>query len=359
MKDMKDRDILERIKSSIDEAPIDIFDNIKNQNVVKMLKHDDITRQESKIPYKFIMSIASVAAVFLFVLINFQMLIIPDSYIYLDVNPSIQITTNIRDEVINLLPVNENAADIIKDIEYKGKELKTVTEEIIDSLVDKNYINKEDEIMLLSVYNKNLVKSKTQANELNDTIHNKLDEININPILLTQSIDKSDNVDILAKEYGISVGKMTFIRNMIILNSELKLEELVKLSLSELIALSQSTGIDIDKIIDSNNDERIKNTITLIPFLPIEDDDINDELDDNDHDDNIAEEDKDDEDGIDEVLDNEDEKDELYTTEDKDDLDTEDDKDDINAEEYKDDELVNEDEKEEEDDNFDNEYEDD
>ena len=49
---MKDREILDHIKNGIDEAPIDILDSIKSQKAVKMVRHDEITRQETEKSYK-------------------------------------------------------------------------------------------------------------------------------------------------------------------------------------------------------------------------------------------------------------------------------------------------------------------
>lgn len=279
---MKDRDILEHIKSGIDQAPINILENIKGQEVAKMMKHDDITRQDSRRSFKPIMSFASVAAVFLLVFFNIQQFRLPDSQIYLDINPGIQITTNKRDKVIDLTAINLDAIEIVEGIEYKNRAIKEVTEDILESLVSKNYIDDDEEIMLISVYNKDLEKSKKQATELNVVIHNKLDNNNKNPILLTQSLDKSNTVDDYAEKYGISVGKMTFIRNMIILNPELKTEDLVNLSLTELLEISRNTGIDIESILNSSNDERVTNPEYKAPLL--NDDEYDDDFDDDDDD---------------------------------------------------------------------------
>ena len=254
---MKDREILDHIKNGIDKAPIDILGSIKSQKAVKMMRHDEITRQKTEKPYKALMIFASAAAAFLLIFINIQQFVMPDSRIYIDVNPGVEITTNKKDNVIKLEPVNEDAAQIIEGIEFNNNSLKEVTEEIMDSLVDKGYIRGEDEIMLVSVYNGDVNKSEKLTAEINDTIHNKLSDINKAPILLTQSLEKSNIIDEFAQKYGISTGKMTFIRNMITLNPDLKTEDLVGLSLAELIEMSRNTGIDIEKIINTGNDERI------------------------------------------------------------------------------------------------------
>ena len=133
---MKDKEILDSLKRSLEDAPIDILDNLKNQNVVKMLRHDDITRQEKKRSLKPIMSLASLAAAFLLVFFNFQQVRMPENEIYLDVNPGIHITTNKKDQVIKLEGINLEARELIEKIDYKDRDIEDLTEEILDSLLD-------------------------------------------------------------------------------------------------------------------------------------------------------------------------------------------------------------------------------
>lgn len=286
---MKDKEILKQINRSINHLPIDILENIKNAEVVKMTEHDEITRQEfstkaskSKIftfnNHKTFISLASFAAVFMIVFIGFYQVRIPDSQIYLDINPSIQITTNKRDKVIDLTALNEDSISIIDDIDYKNKKLEDITEAIIkslaiESIVNSSYIGDEQSVLLVSVYNKNSNKGDEQAEKLDKLVREKIDSYNLHPVILTQSIGKSNTLDEFAKEYGISVGKMTFIRNLIILDPDLKTEDLVNLSLYELLEISINTGIDIDIIVNSGNDERVhkvipSETITEIPTTP-------------------------------------------------------------------------------------------
>lgn len=312
---MNERDILQHIKNSIEEAPIDIFDSVKSQQIEKMKSHDAITRQDDvsgqdrRRFLKPMMSFASVAAVLLFVFFNFQQHSIPDSQIYLDVNPGIEIITNKSDEVIELVPINEDAIEIIEGIEYKDRDLELVTGDILDSLVEQSYFNEEDEVILVSVYNQDLEKSKRQADQLNETIHRKLNAINIDPLILIQSLEESNTVEEFARKYGISVGKMTFIRNMIILDPELKTEDLVNLSLAQLIEISRSTGLDIEKIVDGGDDARISKPTTKDVTPPSSKgfhDDDDDDWDDDDDDDWDDDDDDDDDDDWDDDDDDDD-----------------------------------------------------
>jgi len=261
---MKEKQILDSLQRSIDRAPIDILDKIKEEPRVKMLRHDDITRQETrKFSMKNMMSYASVAAVFLFVLFGWMLQVtIPDSRIYLDVNPSIEIVTNRQNKVIDLIADNLDGRRITSDLDYKGKTLFEVTDEILDRMMDESYLVKDREYLLLSVYNKDENKAEQQKQSLDRRIHEHLQEKELQPIVLLQKLDKTSTIEKYAEEYGISISRMTFIRNLIILNPELKPETLVGLSIGELVRLSQGMELELDKIIDSTDFDKLQ------PIIP-------------------------------------------------------------------------------------------
>jgi uncharacterized membrane protein YkoI len=261
---MKEKQILDSLKRSIDQAPIDILDRIKEEPRVKMLRHDDITRQETRrFPLKNMMSYASVAAVFLFVLFGWMFQVrIPDSRIYLDVNPSIEIVTNRQDKVIDLITDNSDGRRITSDLDYKGKTLYEVTDEILDRMMDESYLVKDREYLLLSVYNKDENKAEQQKQSLDQRIHEHLQEKELQPIVLLQKLDKTSTIEKYAEEYGISISRMTFIRNLIILNPELRPEALVGLSIGELVRLSQGMELELDRIIDSTDLDKLQ------PIIP-------------------------------------------------------------------------------------------
>ncbi len=303
---MKDNEILVHLQNSIKDAPINILEDIKKAKITKMTEHDEITRQEltaseissgdvidiekakelkdnrasnnkktvlNRLSQKSIISFASVAALFIFVFIGFWQVRIPDSQIYLDINPSIQITTNKRDKVIKLNGLNDEAKKLIEDIKYKNKDYHDVTQEVIESLaiesiVSSKYIQDEKGVMLVSVYNHDTNKRKIQTEEIDNQIRKQLDSYDLHPILLTQSIDKSNTIERFSNEYGISAGKMTFIRNLILLKPELKTEDLVDLSLYELLEVSSNTGIDIDAIVNSGDDERVHTIPDIVTPSP-------------------------------------------------------------------------------------------
>lgn len=97
-------------------------------------------------------------------------------------------------------------------------------------------------------------KGSQKSAKINGIINSHLKDKNINPIILGQSIAGSDTIKEFAEKYNISIGKMTFIRNLMILNPDFELEDLVHLSLEELLELSRELGLDLNKIIDYDED---------------------------------------------------------------------------------------------------------
>ena len=56
---------------------------------------------------------------------------------------------------------------------------------------------------------------------------------------------------------------MTFIRNLILLNPAFKIEDLVELNLKELISLSKNMDLEIEKIMDISDLDKIKNNVSI------------------------------------------------------------------------------------------------
>ena len=113
----------------------------------------------------------------------------PDSRVYLDVNPSIEIVTNRQDKVIELKAYNGDSNKLAEDLEYKGKSIYQVTEEILDRMMYESYLNKEHKFLLLSVYNKNQDKAEQQKQVLGKRIHDHLQAKELQPIILSQKLD--------------------------------------------------------------------------------------------------------------------------------------------------------------------------
>lgn len=305
---MNDRKIEESIKRVVDQAPLDLLDRIKAQPVSKMLRHDEITAQKKKgSRVKKIIPLAAAAAVFMIFGTWQYQFRSPDSEIYMDINPSIALVTNRRNEVIDIQAGNDDGKNLIESLSYKGEDYLAVTEEILDLMILNGYLDETEGMMLLSVHNQNGNKESSQLTELDVFIHDYLTQRGIDPVILGQKIDKTSTITEYAKEYGVSESKMTFIRNLMILHPDLTIEELVPMSLQDLVYLSRQLGLDLGNIIESRDLEKIHDDPEIEnPDHVDDDDDVDD--DDNGHDDDEEDEHDDEEDDDEEDEHDEDEK---------------------------------------------------
>lgn len=176
----------------------------------------------------------------------------PYNQVYVDVNPSIHFLTNRREEVIDLKADSLEGEGIIEGIQYKGKTVEEVTEEILGKMVNDKYISKDKEYLLLTVDGKDSKKADKEKYYLDNLIHKYLNKKEIKPIILKQQLNNSKKIEELAVEYNTSISKMTFIDNIIGLDKELEASELVDLSISELVDLMAKNKLDISSIVDKD-----------------------------------------------------------------------------------------------------------
>lgn len=273
---MNEKNINERIKRIVDDAPIDLLDQIKEKPVARMMRHDEITSQKKpKTLVEKLIPLAA-AAILLVMFGTWQhQYLAADTEIYMDINPSIEIVTNRKSQVIDIKAGNMEGEDLIENLSYKGKDYLEVTGELLDELILSGYLGEARELLLLSVYNKDMEKETSQLSELDTYIHNYLRERGIDPVVLGQKIEKTNSIEDYAREYGVSLSKMTFIRNLMILHPDLQVEELVKMSIRDLLKLSRNLGIDLEGIIESQDWEKIDEEV-----VPEMDDDLDDQDDD-------------------------------------------------------------------------------
>ncbi|HZK37983.1 MAG TPA: PepSY domain-containing protein [Clostridia bacterium] len=256
---MREEEILRRIKSSIDQADINLLENIKSADIPKMARHDKITKQKSDRKINNIyLAVASLAASLIIIFGTwYYQFRVPDSYVYFDINPSIVITTNRREKIIDITAKNMIEDSLLADIDYKGEKIDSVVEEIIKEMYDFRYLRSPDDYLLLSVHNRNHDRQSAQQKRISALIHDYMEREKLAPIMLTQDLHVTDTLERYAAEYGISLSRMNFIMNIINLNPELEVDELVDLSLKELVILVQFMELDLKSIVEFDDYAKI------------------------------------------------------------------------------------------------------
>lgn len=248
--------IEERLAKAIDQIPIGLLESLKNQPTEKMIAHDYITRQEN-FRTKRIWSYPGLALAAL--LIGFFFLKLLPSHtiagsLYIDLNPSIEINYNTKEEVLSINALKSEDKVLIQDIIFKGRDIYRVTEDVIEVLPKKGNSGQLQPALLVSVENKDQEKAQLQTEKLEEVIKGQLRRENIKQVVLSQNIISSHTLEDFSQKYRVSIGKMIFIRNLIILNPSLKTEDLASLTIDALVRLSLETGLNLNKIVHVEED---------------------------------------------------------------------------------------------------------
>lgn len=177
-------------------------------------------------------------------------------YITIDINPSVQLSLNEGDEVVEVLALNEDADIILSDIEIEGLGINEAVDLIIDSATESGYIDElsEDNVVTVTGYDLNEKANDGIQNKVKKRIEEKLERKGIfGEVVVAVMTDELKNE---AKQYEISNGKMLLIQKAYIVDNNLDKEELANMTIKEIqTRIKESVkerykdkGIDLDKI---------------------------------------------------------------------------------------------------------------
>lgn len=171
-----------------------------------------------------------------------------DSLISLDVNPSIEIQVNQKEQVLAVNARNEDAKTVVGDMNFKGSSLDVTINALIGSMLRNGYLNEMANSILVSVDNQDPLKGA----ELQERLAAEIDEVlqtgTFNGAILSQTISADSNLRALADTYGITLGKAQLIQQIISQNSFYSFEDLVPLSINELNLLSESGNLKLANV---------------------------------------------------------------------------------------------------------------
>ena len=262
---MKKREIKKRLNQTFSNMVPDVLDNIlaqceerevmENMNLINKNKEE-----KEKINFfrpKLVGALATVV-VCAFGIIGFtqyqNMNNSVDSIIDFDVNPSIELKTNKKEEIIEANALNEEGKTILKDMDLEKVDLDVGVNAIIGSMLKNNYITEAQNSILVSVKNDDETKAKLLEERVSNEINELLKAQNINGAVLSQMYNDDDTVEKLAQENNVSEGKANLINKII--NAGMKdskgnaytFDSLSKLSINELNLLLASKNVVLDKV---------------------------------------------------------------------------------------------------------------
>jgi len=157
---------------------------------------------------------------------------ISNTFVTIDINPSIEIEADPNSIIKNVRALNKDAVLLLS-----GEEKSIINKGLIEGVLaiiklasESDYLNDND--LLITTVNNNQDHETTLMNQIISELNNYLDEIDFKGQLSQVKVNKRLKKE--AKELGISVGKLNHIQTIIDLNPQFTIDDLKDKSIKEL-----------------------------------------------------------------------------------------------------------------------------
>ncbi len=165
------------------------------------------------------------------------------STISLDVNPSVEITANRREDVLAVTALNDDGRKIIGDMDFSGSSIDVTVNALIGSMLREGYLSDLANSILISVDDSDAAHGEALQKKLADDVNAILQVNSFDGAVLSQTLVKDSDAWTLADEYGITAGKAQLVNEIVAGNPVHTFEELAPLSINELNLLSTSSAV--------------------------------------------------------------------------------------------------------------------
>ena len=237
----------------------------------------------------------------------------PVGYLSIDVNPSIEMTYNRMNKVVEVKGLNPEGEAILAKLKANRGDVDDVVESIVAELVSAGYLTDINAKLLLSADDSHL--SRQLLTRLNYEVIYWLREHAEEKDILSQVVSLDDDDASIAKRNGISLGKYLLVKQIFGDLDDDQLDTVKNMSVGQMIEFARENDIPLHYLIRGWDDD----------YDDMDDDD-DDDMDDDDDDDMDDDDDDDMDDDDDDDMDDDDDDD--WDDDDDDDWDDDDDDDD-------------------------------
>lgn len=242
-----------KIKKAFETITPDILDSVirdsgNTKGTVVYMKKKRISAAVIAVAAAFVLLFGAAVGVFAYIDTNKV-----SSVVLIDVNPSVEIKLNKNDTVVDVTALNDDGKNILGDMKLVGSDIETALNAIVSNMITNGYINELQNSILISVENDNNNENASLREKLNAVIGSLLKNENPDCAVITQKVEKSDtDIQLLAEELGVSLGKAQIIKMLCDHNSTYTPESLACLNVNELTLLLDSLGVQIDGEVSGN-----------------------------------------------------------------------------------------------------------
>ena len=242
MDEIREQEIEQRLRTAVDHAAPDPWDRILAS--CQGQKGTVIPMEEVKKPRRRWAPLAVAAALAVvccvFGLTSWRGANTVASVVSLDVNPSIQLKVNQNEKVLSADALNQDAEVILEGMDLKGTQLKVAVNAIVGSLLQNGYLDRLSSAILISVEDDDALRAARLESDLTAEVGTALQNASAGAAILSQTLAADTDLNALAQNSNISVGKAAMIQDVQALNSQLDFDALAALSVEELKQLRET-----------------------------------------------------------------------------------------------------------------------
>jgi len=160
-----------------------------------------------------------------------------DTYVTLDINPSVELIVTPKEKVIYANPLNEDAEVLLVDLNLVGLDLDVAIQMIIDTAIELGYIDVDSEETIVSVtaISKDAAIGEKIREQVKAHVNNEFKD----RALMGRAEDKGFTPDFLveAEAYGVTPGFLFMAKSVVFVSDEILLEDAVEMTVQELQAI--------------------------------------------------------------------------------------------------------------------------
>lgn len=159
-----------------------------------------------------------------------------ETLLYLDVNPSVEITLDVDNKVLSVKAGNEDASDILHGLELKNVELNTALNAVVGAMYIHGYLSEDSNSILVSIDTKHNENESGLLSYVTEKINKVFENSDLDCSILAQSLDVDEDLKKRAEEQGVSVGKMHLVDKLKEIDGfeESQIDDLAGMSIKDL-----------------------------------------------------------------------------------------------------------------------------
>jgi len=204
--------------------------------------------------FKFVLSFVFLFAA-IFAIIGCTEVSANDTYVTLDINPSIELIVNRRDKVIYANALNEDGEVLLAELDLIGMDVEDAIDLIIETATNLGYIDPDAEETYVSVTA--ISKDTAIGDQVREQIKEHINNAFARRYMMGKAQDKAFTPEFIAEaeSYGVTPGFLFMVKSALIADDELLLEDALLLTPEELQSIIKTAKQEMREVSQALKEE--------------------------------------------------------------------------------------------------------